>query len=204
VAAIGQEYCGLCGRNTGPYERRDGRCGECREQRVPLSGLVRVGAHKGLLRRMVLDFKFRRGPIDRTLGRLMVAALQGTPWHRQLDAVVPVPLHWFRRLERGHHPTRALAKVVGSALRLPVVEVLRRTRYDRPQVGLSRPQRLENVRGSFAVVRGARLEGVTVCVIDDVTTTGATLAETARTLRKAGVAHIYAAVIAKGESTQTA
>ncbi len=151
---------------------------------------------------MVLDLKYHRAPLDRMLGGLMVAAVEGASWRAQLDAIVPVPAHWRRRLERGQNATRVLARIVGSQLALPVVEVLRKTRYTRPQVGLSEDQRRANVRGSFAVVRGARLEGVTACLLDDVTTTGATLIEAARTLRNGGAACVYAVVIAKGKSTK--
>ncbi len=84
-----------------------------------------------------------------------------------------------------------------------MAEVLRRTRYDPPQVGLSKNQREENVRGAFAVVDRARLKGLALCLIDDVTTTGATLWEASRALKKAGVRDVYAAVIAKSESTHT-
>ena len=130
----------------------------------------------------------------------MAAAVQGAPWSDWIDAVIPVPAHWRRRLERGHHPTRALAGAVGSDLRLPMVEALGRSRYDPPQVGMSAPQRRDSVRGAFKVIAGARLEGATVCLIDDVTTTGATLTEAARTLRRAGTASVYAAVVTKSDS----
>ena len=200
--AAGREYCRLCGRDTGPYELHDGRCTECRSRQAPLSGLVRVGPHQDALRRMVLDFKYKRAPLDRTLGRLVEAAIRGAPWCRRLDAVVPVPTHWRRRLERGHSPPAALARAVEKVLDVPMAEVLRRTRYDPPQVGLSKNQRKDNVRGAFAVVGRSRLQGLTVCVIDDVTTTGATLWEASRSLLKADVRHVYAAVIAKSESTR--
>jgi predicted amidophosphoribosyltransferase len=152
---------------------------------------------------MVLDFKFNRAPIDDTLGSLLVATVQGSGWAGNVDALVPVAMHWWRRLQRKHHPTRVLAKAAAPALDLPVVEVLCRTQYRPPQVGLSAPQRVENVRGSFGVVRGARLDGMTLCLIDDVTTTGATLLEAARILKKAGAAAVYAAVLTKSESTRS-
>jgi len=152
---------------------------------------------------MVLDFKYKRAPLDRTLGRLVEAAIRGAPWCRRLDAVVPVPTHWRRRLERGHSPPSALARAVEKVLVVPMAEVLKRTRYDPPQVGLSKSQRKDNVRGAFAVVSRSRLEDLTVCLIDDVTTTGATLWEASRTLRGAGVRDVYAAVITKSESTRT-
>ncbi len=202
--AVGQEYCGSCGRSTGPYERRDGLCGDCRGKRPPYAGLVRVGSHDGALRDMVLAHKFRRRPLEDVLGGLLASALQGARWWTDVDALVPVAQHWRRRLRRRHDPTRSIAHFTGRRLGRPVVEVLRRTRHVPAQVGLSAPQRRENIRGTFAVVRGARLEGVTLCLVDDVTTTGATLHEAARVLRRGGAAVVHAAVLAKSESVWVA
>jgi len=153
---------------------------------------------------MILEFKFHRAPTDRLFGRLLAAVIEGAPWRNRIDALVPVPMHWRRRWTRGLHHTRAIARACGSFLSLPVVEVLRRVRCDPPQVGLGKTQRERNVRGAFAPVRGARLTGTTVCLIDDVMTTGATLRETARTLHRAGVADVYAAVLSKSDSTLSA
>jgi competence protein ComFC len=204
AGAVGAEYCTLCGRTTGPYERRGGRCGPCRDRtRSRLTAMVRVGPHKGVLRQMVLDHKFHQAPLDRTIGTLLAAAVRGASWRGDVDAIVPIPAHWRRRLERGHHPVRALSWTVGKDVGLPVVEVLKRTKYRPPQVGLSRVQRMENVRGTFGLVRGARVEGATLCLVDDVTTTGATLQEAARVLRRAGAANVYAAAVSKSESIST-
>ncbi len=176
---------------------------ECQSHRGPLTGLVRVGSHEDVLRRTLVEFKFHRAPHDRMLGRLLAASLQGTSWLAHVDALVPIPMHWRRRFARGHHVAQALANVAGSMVGIPVAEVLKRRRYSRPQVGLSRAQRQENMRGAFAVIRGARLKETTLCLIDDVTTTGATLAEAARTLREAGAVQVYAAVVTKSDSTVT-
>ncbi|MBN1343443.1 MAG: ComF family protein [Phycisphaerae bacterium] len=205
LAAVEREYCSGCGRGTGPYERRDGLCSECRSHpRRRVAAIARVAPHDDPFRPLVLQFKHQRAPFDRMLGRLVAAALRGAPWHADLDAVIPVAMHWRRRLTRRHDPTRALAGVIGAELELPVVNVLKRTRYCRPQVGLSADQRRENVRGSFTVVPQARLQGLTVCLVDDVTTTGATLAEAAGALRKAGAERVYAAVVTKSDSTRIA
>lgn len=198
--AVGQEYCCSCGRSTGPFERRDGRCGDCHGKRPPHAALARVGSHEDALRDMVLAHKFRRVPVDNVLGDLLASALQGTTWLPHVDALVPISQHWRRRLQRRHDPTRSIARATGWRLALPVAEVLRRTRYVPAQVGLSSIQRSKNIKGTFAVVRGARLGGVTLCLIDDVTTTGATLREAARVLRSAGASAVYAAVVTKSES----
>ncbi len=199
---VGEEYCFGCGRSTGPYEREWGLCLECRKHpRRAVAGLARVGPHEGALQRLVADFKFRRAPTDRLLGELVADAVRGASWSGTIDALVPVPLHWRRRMERKHDPPRSLAKAVERQLALPLVPVLRRTRYTRPQVGLPRSERVANVRGSMRVVPAARITGLTLCLIDDVATTTATLREAARCLRRAGATKVYAAVVTKSEST---
>jgi ComF family protein len=108
--------------------------------------------------------------------------------------VVPVPLHSSRRRERGFNQAMDLARQLG----LPVVGALARTRATSAQTGLPAAQRHRNVRDAFAVTgAGARLVGATVVLVDDVSTTGATLEACARILKGAGVGEIRALTAAR-------
>ena len=90
------------------------------------------------------------------------------------DLLVPIPLHRARRRDRGFNQARSLAEALGSTLSVPVEDVLDRSRPTASQVGLGRERRWRNVRGAFVARR--RLGGETVALVDDVTTSGATLA----------------------------
>ena len=109
------------------------------------------------------------------------------------DCVVAVPLHWRRRWRRGFN--QALELSVG--LGLPVRHVLRRQRNTHTQTDLPAAERQKNVRDAFAVRRGARVGGLRIVLVDDVTTTGATLEACARVLIAAGAAEVRSLTAAR-------
>ena len=124
------------------------------------------------------------------LGNLVASSKNQHSW----DAVVPVPLHWTRKWSRGFNQSSILAEAVSKTLGAPVLAALRRVKRTRDQTKLSRQKRLENVRGAFRVVKD--VQGKKLLLLDDVTTTGATLEECRRVLIAAGAAEISAAVVA--------
>jgi ComF family protein len=114
--------------------------------------------------------------------------------------VVPVPLHAGRRRERGFNQAELIArnamKLLPERLQLAKTVLIRR-RATQSQVGHTREERLENLRGAFRVADSARIEGRNVIVVDDVMTTGATLSECARVLKRAGAEQVWAATVAR-------
>jgi ComF family protein len=115
-----------------------------------------------------------------------------------VDCVVPVPLHWRKEYQRGFNQARELAKFLGPPLREPLV----RERSTLPQVELAARERHANVRGAFglrhSLFRKQRsLEGLKVLLVDDVSTTGATLEACARVLKDAGASEVYALTAAR-------
>jgi ComF family protein len=111
--------------------------------------------------------------------------------------VVPVPLHWWRRWERGYNQSAAIARGIAEQLRLPLQSrALVRTRPTPPQTTRTPTERRENVRGAFRVGRFARVRGERVLLVDDVLTTGATADAAAASLVAGGAAQVTVAVIA--------
>ena len=111
----------------------------------------------------------------------------------EASIVVPVPLHRRRRRARGFNQALELARY----LELPVVEALRRTRATQSQTDLPAAKRHANVRGAFALRRGSDLRGLRIVLVDDVSTTGATLDACARVLREAGALDVSALTAAR-------
>lgn len=111
------------------------------------------------------------------------------------DLLVPVPLHRARQRERGFNQADDLAR----GLDLPIVQALRRVRRTRPQIELEAAQRQMNVGGAFAMAgsRKGATHGRVIVLIDDVTTTGATLEACARVLKAAGAAEVRALTAAR-------
>ncbi|MDD4890871.1 MAG: ComF family protein [Phycisphaerae bacterium] len=203
LGLVDQSYCGLCGQDAGPFALRPGAagqaavCGLCDAELYRYAALSRVGAYEPPLSDLIKQFKYAGGhPLAGPLGEWQAAHVSAQPWAARIDAVVPVPLHWRRRWGRGFNQSELLAEVVAARLGKPMAHLLARPVHRPPQASLPRSQRFENIRGVFSARHPREVRGRTLCLVDDVCTTGATLSEAARTLRNAGAAAVYAAVVA--------
>lgn len=186
--------CLTCGALAEPF------CLECRAALEPAERLTpppevdairSAGYHEGPLRRAVLRLKFeRKVALVPPLAALLAEELDAVRDRWAPDALAPVPLHWARRLERGFNQSELLAAEFGKQSGLPVLPVLRRVRSTGQQIGRSAEERAQSIRNAFTaqpdLVRGRRL-----VLIDDVWTTGATVAECAAVLRQAGAAAVF-------------
>ena len=156
-----------------------------------------VGQYEGALREIIHAFKYDR---RRSLAAGLAAMMRGRGREmlENADCVVPVPLHRRRERSRGFNQARELARHLG----LPVFDILVRRRYTRPQIELAADRRHANVQGAFALRprwfgRPVRLVGMTVVLVDDVSTTGATLEACAVVLKESGATGIRALTAAR-------
>lgn len=145
-------------------------------------------AYSGVARRMVQGLKYAdRTDLAPWMARWMLRA--GAELVADAEVVVPVPLHWFRFLSRRYNQSAELARAVAALSGLPFEPAaVRRVRRTRQQVGLGHGERRDNVRAAFAVPPQAEIavRGRRVLLVDDVYTTGATVASVTRALRKGG------------------
>jgi ComF family protein len=147
---------------------------------------------------MQLAYKYRkRSDLAVYLGQLLGGAILGKLDPSSVDAIVPIPTTWWRAMRFGPPPVTAMARQVSKRTRIPAADVLRVKEKRRRQQGLSATQRWRNVKGKFGFTAGSDVEGATLCLVDDVATTGATLSEAAKVLVQHGAGQVYAAVITK-------
>lgn len=174
-------------------------------KKSPLIGSIIASSYKSpLLKEAIHKYKysFVKG-LAKPLGQLMIKASQEQPWLMSGKVVfVPVPLHQKRLRWRGFNQAELLAQETGQALNIPLInDVLKRAKHGAPQAQIKNSQEREkNVKEVFGLRRPltANLQHSTIVLVDDVSTTGATLKECARVLKKAGAQKIWGLVLAKG------
>jgi ComF family protein len=200
--------CSICGeRLISPYalssRYEEPKCGLCRRLQPPFERAVAYGSYQGGLRDLVHLLKYERvRPAANVLGRMLaeaIASLEGSLGPTVL--VTPVPLHLGKLRQRGFNQAELIAR---AALKLRPVgqmaldpDLLRRRRPTQSQTGLTRHQRRENIRGAFEVVRPTEVAGGEILLVDDVFTTGTTVSECARILRRAGASKVWVATVAR-------
>ena len=185
IRPIAPPFCPVCGEPLLSWRMAAERCADCRLKRAHIAAGRTVGIYDGPLRSILQAFKYgRRRSLAAPLGRLM--QLRGAAVLAGADCIVPVPLHWRRAWRRGFNQALDLAR----QLDVPVRCVLRRCRNTRTQTDLPADARLRNVRDAFVVSRRAEISGLRIVLVDDVSTTGATLEACARVLGAAGAAEV--------------
>ena len=191
--------CPWCAATVGPHTDTTHGCGTCRSLSLGFEAAIRLGPYDGRLRDAILRMKSATGEeLAECLGRVF-AGLACPRWQAEgITLVVPVPLHWRRRWVRGYNQAATLARELAAGLGVEFApHALSRIRHTPRQVGASAMARRENVRGAFRGKSGARLADQTVLLVDDVMTTGSTLAEAAKTLKDARARRVLVAVLAR-------
>lgn len=197
AAAASVPACRGCGRprqaaGPGPPPAV---CAACRVAPPPYRGLVHVGPYRGLLRWAIRRFKQGESFLARPLGRMLAGAAADLP---PPDVLVPVPPSSRGWRRRGYAHTRLLAEeLVAAGMTAPVAAGALRRRAGSPaQTGLPRAVRVQNAARAFLPGRTAVLRGRRVWLLDDVVTTGATVAACTRLLLAAGAREVWCLAVA--------
>ncbi len=191
LAKISDPICPSCGVPTS-----NSVCPTCGDQPLALDGLRAYAGYAGALRNAIHRLKYQRDvALGETLSYFLVELYYRVEW--RVDIIVPVPLGVVRRRERGYNQAALIAYPLSLAVHVPYdAKALSRIRETSSQVDLGLSERLENVKNAF-VADSARVNGRTILIVDDVTTTGATMNACAVALKKAGARYVYGFVVAK-------
>lgn len=138
------------------------------------------------LSRLIQDMKYRGFPsIGNKLGEIVGKELYTAGFLNEIDFIVPLPMHFFKKAKRGYNQTEHIAKGISTSTGLPVLNALKMVRQRKTQTSLSRSERLENAGNLFRAREGVDLNQKGVLLVDDICTTGATMSGAARALTQA-------------------
>lgn len=200
IAWVRPPICRRCGKPL--RTAADPLCLDCRSRPVPFAASFAAAVYDGLWKELIGQFKFYG---RRELAVPLGVAVADVAWRASLPArihaLVPVPLHPQRLARRGYNQARELAEVIAGETGVPVLEALMRVQPGSgggPQSLRSARQRRKSLRGAFVAWQPAALRGLTLAVVDDVYTTGATMDEASRALLRAGAREVLGLVAAIG------
>lgn len=191
--------CLECGR-SGKYICRD--ClkkvdGPVRSRPHGLDGLISFWCYRGVIRRAIIGFKYKFAyQIAGELEDYLVKSIQARGISFEHDFVlVPIPLHWYKENLRGFNQAEVLGKVIAKCLKLKFApHLLIRSKATIPQASLPQTERRQNIHQAFKVVGKVPTK---VILFDDVYTTGSTMKEAARVLKKAGAKVVWGISLAR-------
>ena len=187
-------------RRTVEFARRGRGLRRCAGQNFAWERTISLGRYGGDLGSAV-----RRTKLPKASGMTialagLLAQTRGEVFRQlQTQVVVPMPMHWTRRVRRGINGPELIAEILARKLDLPLSnKCLNRTQLTRLQTELSPTERKINQRNSFRVRHAQRVAGKRILLVDDVLTTGATASAAAKVLRKAGAEAVFVAALARG------
>lgn len=165
----------------------------------PTAFVHSVAAYDGPLKKAILNFKFKnKKDLAEPLGKLIIRYLNEFTGLLKVDMIIPVPLHPKRLDERGFNQVELLSWTITKRFDIPTVSgLLFRKKETTPQFDLPKKERYTNIKGAFEVKGKKFLEGKSVLLIDDIYTTGSTVAECTKTLKTAGALKVYILTLSK-------
>ncbi|MFB0528132.1 MAG: ComF family protein, partial [bacterium] len=196
-------------------DNKDRVCGDCWSRIIYLNRPIdislsleriwSIAVYDGVLKKLIHQFKYKeKRYLANPLGKLMVDFVEEYLREERFDYIVPIPLEKARQKKRGYNQAELLAGVLGEAVNKPILtNLVERRKKTKPQFGLNREERFENLFGAFEISQSGKgdiptIAGKTVLLLDDLATTGATLDECAKVLKGVGVSEVYGLVLAHG------
>lgn len=200
--------CGICGERIPASSALVNQAGEpscslCRQTTPSFARAAAYGSYDGGLRDLIHLLKYQGiKPAASVLGRMLAEVIQELAPKFDKPVIIPVPLHPSKLRQRGFNQSemiaRAAMKLKPAGLELAIRgEVLQRRRATALQTGLTQHQRQDNMRAAFVVAHPQEIAGREVLLVDDVFTTGTTVSECARVLRRAGASRVWVATVAR-------
>jgi ComF family protein len=199
IRLVCSPMCSVCGVPFRTEQGIDHICGSCATTSRPFASARAAACFDGPARNLIHRLKYQnKVHLSRPLGLMTAQHLSAFAGESGVELIVPVPLHPRRLRQRGFNQALLLAGFLTKSWHIPTSRNnLRRIRWTEPQIHLSGDERIRNVRGAFAVKNPLIFQGKKLLLIDDVYTTGSTVAECARVLKGAGAGEVHVATVAR-------
>lgn len=196
---ISHPYCSICGIPFISKAGEDHLCGKCLLKKPHYDEIRAPYLYEGPIMDAIQRIKYSgRSYIANSLGLLLGEYARTWLDNAEEMILLPVPLHIKRMRRRGFNQSMILSKKINETLHANLDFItLERTRNTATQTGLKFKERLKNVKGAFEVINNLKIRGKDIILVDDVATTGNTINECARVLKKAGCKRVYGLVLAR-------
>lgn len=204
---IESPVCGKCGIMFKSREGNDHFCEECLKSPRRFGTVRAAGIYDKAFMTLIHVFKYRgKTCLARPLGALLFITFKKCFENRNIDLIMPVPLHARRLRDRGFNQVfllirelEKISKILGSGSFSKIVEChnLVRSQWTEPQTGLGRKKRFSNIRGAFSLMEASKVSGKNILLMDDVFTTGATVDECTKVLLNGGAEHVDVLTLAR-------
>lgn len=176
-------------------------CYDCKHSKIYFNFLKTPYIYSGNVKNLIHKFKYsNRLFLSKDLSKPMIDLIRKENWDKEIDLIIPIPLHFIKKFLRGYNQTYLLSQHISFNLNKPLNnKVLLRTKYTKPQFGLNRKNRNENLENSFSVNKKYlnELKGKNILLVDDIATTCATANICAKLLKEAGAKKVFVTAIAR-------
>ncbi|MBO7244122.1 MAG: ComF family protein [Alphaproteobacteria bacterium] len=198
IIFIQGSICYRCGKKVSllPTEEKI-LCSNCLKKRPIYDKARAVFQYNAVSKNAILKFK-NTGKIEYAHPFVFLLQQAGKDLFLETDLIIPVPMHWKRKLSRGYNQAGILAQILSKKTKIPYNEnILIRARHTPKQEKKTKAERIKNVKNAFVVNHPEKIKNKSILIIDDVLTTGATVNNCAKELKKAGARAVFVLTIAQ-------
>jgi len=205
IELIDKPYCVKCGKpfliSTDLFRQdKEILCVDCKRKKYSFEFARSVGIYHGVLKECIHLFKYYgEKKLAEPFGELLIDYLvKDKEFKKKVDLIIPVPLHKNDLKERGFNQSVLLSRIIGNYFSIPVKEeVLIKKKLTSSQVNLSKKDRENNILRAFSIDKPEEIKGENILILDDIFTTGSTVEECAKELKKAKVNNIFILTLAR-------
>jgi ComF family protein len=198
-------FCAKCGRQISGEPEAKYVCSDCKNGELYFDRAFSVFYYDGILKKLVHDFKYNKmTALSKEFVESIIDFMKGYQIGIHTEMAVSIPMHPFRLFKREINPSEILAKNIAKKLGLCYSgNILKKTKNTLPQSNLSRIERIKNLKESFSLQKNKEpaIKGKNILLVDDLFTTGSTVNECAKVLKKAGAGYIEVITLARADKS---